>query len=1304
MRKYKKILSWSAAGLILLTALWLFDFYPVPEEETRQDKLVELPKHRMDPVEKKAGRAEYFFRMQRDPATNSIPVNIRSRELNFARDLESRNRFKTSSLAADYVWQTAGPGDVGGRTRALGIDRRNPNIIITGGVSGGVWKSVDGGNTWEMKSDLSQNMSVSSVTQDPNNPDTWYYTAGEFTGNSASDRGFRAFYFGTGIYRSDDNGETWSIIPSTEDTDNTFNSRFDFISRIKVSPTTGSIFAASNAFGLLRSNDGGSTFPVIRGGSNEHQWTDFDIDSDGNIIAVFSSTGSGTPGIFYSTDDGDTWTDVTPTAFPNSHDRSVITFAPSDPTVFYVFTEKDGDSTNQGVSFFKVDITDPQNPIADDNSENLPNFGEPVGGVNLQGGYNMLVKVKPDDPDFVMIGATNLFRSTDGFATAPADMDNDGLSDNTEKDEFWIGGYAKANDVSQYPNQHPDQHVAMFDPTDNNRLWAGHDGALSVTEDVTAPSVSWTDRDSGLITSQFYTVALPANASNNRIGGGTQDNGSPFFSISSSGAQISGSSDISSGDGSYMEITESFVYSSSQRGRVIRWDSNFSSLDFVHPVGQGSAGQLFIHPFEIDPNDENIMYYPAQGAGAPVMWRNTSTGSINNSNSGGTGGGQGWIELSAGIASGFTITTLEVSNSPGDILYYGASSNDQKPVIMKSENASTDFSPVDISIPSAADGAYVHDIAINPTNSNEVLVILSNYNIESIFHTADGGNSWTAVEGNLSGTSNDPGPSVRSAAVIPASTGAVFLVGTSTGLFSTENLDGSSTVWMQEGPNTMGFAVTEFLDFRVTDGDLAVGTHGQGIFFGDFQGTTGSPGPPAAPQNLTLSYTPDQSDLAWDENTEIDFQEYRVYKGTSPDNLSFIETVPGGTTSFTDQDTSNIPLYYQITAVDQDGNESMFSDIVSAFREVQPLTTGWQLVGSPLVDNQNLELPDDFQLIEFNGAYQIASSFQLEKGYWIKPTGADTLGFNTSSKSGLTSATIGLNAGWNLIPGIVDTIAVGDIEDPDGILTSTPIQRFTGSGYTAATQILPTEGYFVFADEAGDITLRVDTSSSSGGTAPLVQSAVEPPSQDFDRILFTKNGVKQFFLMANSFLSGEDRGYYRMPPVTPEPVIDVRTRDGFRIAHSKKVRLRVSAQSYPIQVELQPGAEEKYRITGIDGTGEVHFNLQPGKSVTIPKEYDRLFVERLGETENALRTALGTNYPNPFNLNTTIRYQLAEEVHVTMDVYNVAGQKIQTLVDEVKQPGSYTYSFEGKRLTSGTYFVRMQAGSVTDVRQMTLIK
>jgi len=835
----------------------------------------------LDPIVTKRARAEYFFRLLRDPETNSIPPRIRSRELRFARTLPTRQQypitFGTESVSStssrlQFTWNSEGPLDIGGRTRALGIDQRDPNTIIAGAVSGGIWKSTDEGATWQLKTDPSQNFSVTSLAQDPTSPDTWYYASGEFRGNSATDRGFEAPYFGTGIYKSTDNGESWTQLPNTDSDATSFNSEYDFISRIVVSPTTGTVLFSSNGFGVYRSIDGQtfSTTPVV-GTEAEQIYADVAVAPNGDFAAVISgatfdanSTQPNNPGVYISTDDGVTWTEITPSTFPTgAYRRSVVTFAPSDPNILYIFTLKaEGETTNQGVSFHMIDRSD---GTSEDRSANLPNFGDPVGDMETQRGYNMLVSVKPDDPNFVILGAINLFRSVDGFNSPPVDNNGDGLADDTEKDKFWIGGYAKSNDISQYPGQHPDQHIVAFDPTDPNRMWAGHDGGLSLTNDVTASSVSWIDQNNEYITTQFYTAALPQNASDTRIMGGTQDNGTPFFEVQDAQSTNPVSQDISFGDGGYAYFTGSHIFVSRQNGSIVRYtidnSGNPQDFAFVHPLNAGN--QLFIHPYVVDPNDESVMYYP----GGTLMWRNTTLDQIPSVNDNTKSGGitEGWSNFRAlpDNITGYEITALEMSLNPSDLLYYGASADANDPKIFKLLGARTQSNFQDISIPDdvldAESGSYVHDIAVDPSNGDEVLVILSNYNTTGIYYTGDGGNTWEAVEGNLTGDNLNPGPSVRSATIIPAEEGTLYLVGTSTGVYSTTSLNGSGTNWVQESPSDIGNSVAEYVTSRISDGKVAIGTHGRGMYTGTFQGTVTiptvslNPGQARAGEEVTLT-------------------------------------------------------------------------------------------------------------------------------------------------------------------------------------------------------------------------------------------------------------------------------------------------------------------------------------------------------------------------------------------------------------------------------------------------------------------
>ena len=128
--------------------------------------------------------------------------------------------------------------------------------------------------------------------------------------------------------------------------------------------------------------------------------------------------------------------------------------------------------------------------------------------------------------------------------------------------------------------------------------------------------------------------------------------------------------------------------------------------------------------------------------------------------------------------------------------------------------------------------AYVGCIAVDPRDASRLLVVYPNYELLSIFLSTDGGQSWTPVAGNLEehrdGTG--AGPSVRWAATLYVHDRPVYFAATSAGLFSATRLDGMNTVWVQEGAGTIGSVVVDMVDARHSDGYVAVGTHGNGVY------------------------------------------------------------------------------------------------------------------------------------------------------------------------------------------------------------------------------------------------------------------------------------------------------------------------------------------------------------------------------------------------------------------------------------------------------------------------------------------
>ena len=302
-------------------------------------------------------------------------------------------------------------------------------------------------------------------------------------------------------------------------------------------------------------------------------------------------------------------------------------------------------------------------------------------------------------------------------------------------------------------------------------------------------------------------------------------------------ASASTTTDASSGDGSYSFFGSTVGITSSQFGNVNRVAySGGGQLTFnnvntrVIPSAAGSGGKLFVHPIILDPNNDDFLYYPVSNR----VWRQSQLTSLANFQW--SGQTTGWTEMTGTAVSSRNITAINLGTA-SNTLYYGASSGSLAPQIFKLENANTagastnavNITPNTSNWPS---GGYVHNIAINPFNDNELIVVLSNYNIVGVYHTNDGGNSWTEIEGDLIGTSGLPGPSIRSAAIHNVGTERCYLVGTSTGLYATTTLSGASTTWTKMAPGLIGNAIVESLDSRDVDATLLVGTHGRGAFIG----------------------------------------------------------------------------------------------------------------------------------------------------------------------------------------------------------------------------------------------------------------------------------------------------------------------------------------------------------------------------------------------------------------------------------------------------------------------------------------
>jgi hypothetical protein len=769
-------------------------------------------------------RIEFELLKTKNPLTDNIPYNIRQKELAFAKTLPVRmDRSRTID------WVRRGPYNVGGRTRALAIDKSDENVLIAGGVSGGMWRSEDSGGSWEMTTKPEDLHSVTAIAQDSRegHRSTWYYGTGERIGNSAEDASGLASYRGDGIFKSTDGGLNWSSISSTSSGTPEEDAEFDFIWTIKVDPTTGYVFVATYA-GIFRSTTAEEVTDfenVLAPDDWNPNFTDIAISSTGVLYATLGSDGDGMPskhGVWRSSDNGDNWHDITPDEndFPESYMRLVLDIAPSDDNSVYFIGNiaSDEGPSNHFLWKFTSDGTDTGGSW-ENRSEFIPAISGLTGDFDSQAGYDLMIKVKPNNADIVFIGGTNLYFSTDGFST----------SGNTK----WIGGYSSANEgYDDYPNHAPDQHSLAFLPSDPGTVFSAHDGGISKTSDISEePFVTWTKLNNGYYTTQFYHISVDPFGGDMLLGG-LQDNGCYVTDQSSETAPWNL---VTGGDGGFSVIKRSdpgdeILLVSTQKGNVNIIDEDNEIYCSLKPPD--AEGMLFITPFVIDPNSTNTLFY----AGGQVIWRNNNIDMSDENNYEENDEDEcvatQWEELSSTNTNEEeeSISALAVSESNlSHILYYGTS----KGKVYKLTDANTSTSsPQNITGESFPENSYVSWISVNSSNSSEAMVTFSNYGVISVWQTSDAGENWTNISGNLEENpdGSGSGPSVRSSYIMSYEDETYYFLGTSIGVWSTDYLDGNSTEWELEGSSLMGNVVVSALAGRESDGLIVAATHGIGVY------------------------------------------------------------------------------------------------------------------------------------------------------------------------------------------------------------------------------------------------------------------------------------------------------------------------------------------------------------------------------------------------------------------------------------------------------------------------------------------
>lgn len=772
-----------------------------------------------------AAKADFsWWKMQlQDPATGDVPATVRKSDLDFV----SQN-FPQGSRTSELVWKNIGPYNIGGRTRALAIDRSEPSRLLAGAASGGIFLSENEGKSWEKVTTHEHNLSITWITQDPRagKEKMWYASTGEARGASQGASNFSAHFGGDGVLVSNDFGKSWNRLGSFINDSPQRQDSLDLSWKILVdNQSSKTVLMLATPSGIFRSENEGATWINVHGSGSSSQIIDLVQTKTGIWYAAISSGFGGTSGLFRSLD-GISFNLVrTPAA---NLGRGVIGLNyQNENSMFVLFESPNSGQKSEFLgrngyhSLFKYTYIAGNGSGAggkwENLSDNLPKGIWPFDDYHSQTGYCMDIKVSPFDSNLVALAGVNLNISHNGFAT--------------KGDDKFAGGYYHKLDTpfyQIYPNHHPDLHTVVFHPTNPKTILTGSDGGVHLCRDSYAKHVEWESLNNGYVTTQFYTLALDKKIGSRRMVGGLQDNGTLYFLADS----LNSWSMPVDYDGAYchfLDYSPYFLAAKQQAGLFkVAVDSDGKRMGFARIDPVAPSNYLFINPYTIDPNNNRILFLP----NGNVIWRNSDISEFQLDNQF-VKQTKNWEQL---VLPGITgiISAVEVSKTPANIMYVGTSSG----VILRVDSSNNNYTSRIVTIPNS--NGFISSITVNPNNANEVVVVFSNYNVYSVFYSKTGGDSWSNISGNIEGEIQpgvpaqfaqiNNGPSCRVAKFVELRDSTWVLLGTSVGLFGTLNIDSNNTVWERVSENEIGSHVVTAIDYRAGDGYLGVATHGGGVF------------------------------------------------------------------------------------------------------------------------------------------------------------------------------------------------------------------------------------------------------------------------------------------------------------------------------------------------------------------------------------------------------------------------------------------------------------------------------------------
>lgn len=685
------------------------------------------------------------------------------------------------------------PAFVSGRISDLAVNPTNPSEYLVSVASGGIWKTVNNGTTFESVFDNYSVYSIGCLTMDPNNPNVIWAGSGE---NNHQ----RSVSYGDGVYKSVDGGKSWKNMGLKE----SFQ-----IGRILVHPENsdivfvaaeGSVWGSGGERGLYKTEDGGKTWNKIHNISDNTGINNVVMDPIDHKIMYATSEqrrrrtqtrigGGPESALWKSTDGGTTWRKLTK-GLPSVDKGGIsIEISPLNNNLVYVMVEaamgKGGffKSTDKGESFKKM------------------------SGYNTSGQYFGEFFLSPFDENTIYSMETYSKFSTDGGKT-------------------WknIGNNSR----------HVDDHAFWINPKNENHFMIGGDGGLYETFDS-----GKTYNHKLIPVTQFYRVALDNAFPFYWVYGGTQDNsslGAPSNTLFSDGIARSEWDITLGGDGFWQAVDQNnpnIVYSEYQYGNIFRYDKNNGERLNIRPR-EAEDENLFKWnwnaPFILSTHNPKRLYMAAN-----FVFKSDDRG-------------QSWTRISDDITSGMdrnhwkvmdrywsidgvakdvstslygTAVSLTESSIKEGLIFVGT---DDGVLNITSDNGKT-WKKIN-NFPNVPEYTYISDIEASQFDENTVFVTFDNRKHNDlkpyVYKSTDLGDSWTSLTGDL--PSNLPVHSLKQDFIDKD----LLFLGTEFGIY----YKNTNTEWIQL---KSGIPTISIKDIAIHKGeeDIVVATFGRGFYILD---------------------------------------------------------------------------------------------------------------------------------------------------------------------------------------------------------------------------------------------------------------------------------------------------------------------------------------------------------------------------------------------------------------------------------------------------------------------------------------